>query len=101
MENKIYKVRWEDSSKEEFNKLDIAIRKIIYNKVGTHLIKAPNELGKPLSGNLKGFLSYRVKDVYRVIYKINEDEILIIVFLAGHRKDIYDKMKKLVLKWRS
>ncbi len=44
--------------------------------------------GKGLKGILKGFHSYRVGS-YRVIYRIFQSKLLVIVIDIGHRRDIY------------
>ena len=44
--------------------------------------------GKALKGTLKGFYSYRVGS-YRVIYRIFQSRLLVIVIDIGHRRDIY------------
>ncbi|MBI4711106.1 MAG: type II toxin-antitoxin system mRNA interferase toxin, RelE/StbE family [Candidatus Omnitrophica bacterium] len=44
--------------------------------------------GKLLKGSLKGFHSYRV-GCYRVIYRIFQFRLLVIVIDIGHRRDIY------------
>ena len=44
--------------------------------------------GKALKGTLKGFHSYRVGS-YRVIYRIFQSRLLVIVIDVGHRRDIY------------
>lgn len=94
----IYKVDWKEYATEDLKRLDHAISNIIHEKVGTHLIKAPNQIGKPLSGDLKGFWSYRIKGVYRACYKIIEDQTTITIFVVGHRRDVYERFKKLLLK---
>jgi mRNA interferase RelE/StbE len=48
----------------------------------------PREIGKALSGNLKGLWRYRIGD-YRVICQIKDKELIILVVDLGHRKDIY------------
>lgn len=45
-------------------------------------------VGKVLKGELQGLLSYRVGQ-HRIIYQIQEKEILIIVLKIGHRKEVY------------
>jgi len=47
-------------------------------------------IGKKLTGDLKGELSYRIGE-YRIIYAIEEDKIF--AETVGHRKDIYRKRK--------
>jgi mRNA interferase RelE/StbE len=56
--------------------------------VEKYLVKNPTEYGKPLVGNLKGLWSYRFSD-YRVIYQVQQSELLILVVKIGHRKGIY------------
>jgi mRNA interferase RelE/StbE len=49
----------------------------------------PRAFGKPLSGNLKGYWRYRVRD-WRVLCRF-EDQVLIVVVVAlGHRSTIYE-----------
>lgn len=44
--------------------------------------------GKPLKGQLKGKYSYRV-GIYRIIYTVIRNQLLIVVIDIGHRRDIY------------
>jgi mRNA interferase RelE/StbE len=44
--------------------------------------------GKKLSGKHKGEYSVRVWP-YRIIYRIEKQELIIIVIDVGHRKEIY------------
>ena len=84
----VYKVSYLDSVENDFKKLDRPTQKRIINKIENHLAKDPQHLGKVLTGQFKGFWRYRVGD-FRIIYKIAESEILIIVSRIGHRKNIY------------
>jgi len=62
----------------------------------------PDKQGKPLTGELSGFRSIRaVGQRYRIIYKIQEEQIIVVVVAAGirkegHRGDIYALAKKLI-----
>jgi mRNA interferase RelE/StbE len=42
-----------------------------------------------LTGQLAGFYKLRIGD-YRVIYRLEHDERLVIVEAVGHRRDIYE-----------
>jgi len=44
--------------------------------------------GKALKGALKSFHSYRVGS-YRIIYRIFQSRLLVVVIDIGHRRDIY------------
>jgi len=51
--------------------------------------------GKPLSYELAGLYSLRTSD-YRIIYRIKEKQLIIIVITVGHRREIYKKLKELI-----
>ena len=84
----MYKVFYLDSVEEDLKKLDRSLRKRILDKIEKYLAKDPKHLGKALTGQFKGFWRYRVGD-FRVIYRIAESEILVLVARIGHRKNIY------------
>lgn len=46
------------------------------------------ELGKPLTGKLAGLWSLRT-GMYRTLYQVRHNELLILVLKIGHRKNIY------------
>jgi len=48
------------------------------------------EIGKHLTHELKGLLSYRSGD-YRIIYRVFHKEVLIMILTVGHRKDVYKR----------
>ena len=42
------------------------------------------------SEKLSGLERYRLrKGVYRIIYEINDDRVIVVVVKIGHRKDVY------------
>lgn len=84
-----YKVVYLDQIEQDLKKLDKSTAKKILVRIETYLASDPKELGKPLKGEFQGYWRYRWGD-YRVIYKISEREILILVLRISHRKDVYD-----------
>lgn len=48
----------------------------------------PRRTGKTLQGNLKGLWRYRIGN-YRLICRIKDSELIILVLDIGHRKNIY------------
>ena len=48
------------------------------------------ELGKILTGHLRGTGSYRTGD-YRILYNFDRAKGLLLILTVGHRKDIYRK----------
>ena len=64
--------------KEVFRRIDNALE----------ALKSNPFLGKPLKDKLKGKYSLRV-GVYRIIYFIEKQEIVIYVLDIGHRREVY------------
>jgi mRNA interferase RelE/StbE len=66
------------------------------------LAEDPEKKGKPLTAELDGYHSIRaVGQRYRIIYRIDEDRVIVLVVAAGIRKDgdkkdIYTLAKKLI-----
>ncbi|MCX6705066.1 MAG: type II toxin-antitoxin system RelE/ParE family toxin [Candidatus Woesebacteria bacterium] len=46
-------------------------------------------LGKPLTRNFTGMMSYRV-GVYRIVYKVRIKDNVIEILTAGHRSIVYN-----------
>jgi len=84
----VYKVVYLDQVEEDLRKLDKSIAKKILVRIESYLAKDPKGLGKPLKGEFQGYWRYRWGD-YRVIYKISEQEILVIILRISHRKFVY------------
>ena len=84
-----YKVVYLDQVEQDLKKLDKSIIRKILSRIETYLARDPKELGKPLKGEFQGYWRYRWGD-YRVIYKISEREVLILILRISHRKDVYD-----------
>ena len=84
----MYKIAYLDSVEEDLKKLDKSTVKRILARIETYLAVDPKELGKPLKGEFQGYWRYRWGD-YRVIYKISEREILILILRISHRKEAY------------
>lgn len=59
----------------------------IETMLGT-LAEAPRRVGKPLLGDLAGLFSARRGD-YRVIYEIDEENLVVTVHRIQHRRDAY------------
>ncbi len=84
------KVVFSDKARKKFLKLDKPVQRQIQKFVSNlEEMKNPKDKGKALVGNLSGFWRYRVGD-YRVLCKIQDQELVIFVIEIGHRKDVYD-----------
>jgi len=68
----------------------------IFEKFKDNIIREIKTDYKPDIKKLKGYsdlLRMRVGD-YRVIYKVDNNQIIVVsILMAGHRKDIYSKIK--------
>jgi mRNA interferase RelE/StbE len=52
------------------------------------LAEAPTVVGKPLQRGLSGYWSAR-RGSYRVVYRLDEEEHVIVVVRIEHRSDVY------------
>ena len=84
----MYKIVYLDTIEKDLKRLDKSIVKKILNRIETYLARDPKGLGKALTGDFLGFWRYRWGN-YRVIYKISEKEILILILKIAHRKNVY------------
>ncbi len=71
---------------EDIPVLNGDVRARIRKAIESRLTRAPQDYGKPLMGNLRGYWSLRVGD-YRVIYRVEAKDVRIIQI--AHRKDAY------------
>lgn len=87
-----YKVAVSEKAFRQIEKLDNVSRRLIINWIENKLenIENPRSLGKPLKGNLDGYWRYKIGKNYRVIVKIYETTLTILVIEVGHRKNIYE-----------
>lgn len=72
--------------KKDFKKIAKADQVRIIRTIRKKLTNKPEEFGKPLTGELKGFWKLRIGD-FRVIYEIKKNEILVYVIMIGYRRD--------------
>ncbi len=90
---KKYSIKYTKEAKKKIEKLDKSIRLIIKKSIES-LSSNPYK-GKPLSHDIAGLYSLRTSD-YRIIYRIKEKQLIIIVVTVGHRREIYKKLKELI-----
>lgn len=82
------KIIYTQEAEKQLAKLDKPIQKRIKKYLAE--IENPRSRGKSLIGNLSGIWRYRIGD-YRILCKIKDEELIILVLEVGHRKNIYDK----------
>lgn len=88
----VWSINYSDTAFKILSKLDKATAKTIIDymdhRIGTS--DDPRQFGKPLTGSLKGRWRYRVGD-YRVICRITDGSLDILVIEIGHRREVYRK----------
>jgi len=86
-----YSVELAESADRELAKLDTQHRKRILKFLQERVAKLddPPSIGEALHGSQLGeFWKYRAGD-YRLICKIEDDRLVVLVLRVGHRKKIY------------
>jgi len=76
------------SALRSIQSLSPSLREQIRTKIDL-LAENPRPCGiKALQGGQKGYLRLRVGD-YRVIYRVQDDRLLVLVVAVGHRREVY------------
>lgn len=83
----MYEINFDKRAKDFLKKLKRGEIEGLLNKI--EKLKDSPYLGKRLAGNLFGLWKLRI-DKYRILYKIMENKLIIIILDIGHRKDIYN-----------
>lgn len=86
-----YKIEISDVVRKTLKKMDSTARKRILSYIAGVLAKIDNPrlLGKALTGNFGGFWRYRTGN-FRIICKIDDDRLVVLVVKVAHRKDAYE-----------
>ena len=87
---KKYSVEFSSGARKKIDKLDAPVRKRITEWIEKYLsgTETPRAKGRPMEGEWYGYWRYRVGD-YRLISKILDDKIIILVVKVDKRNDIY------------
>ena len=85
-----YHVEYLPQVVKTLEKMDKFTKWIIYEWIDKNLedCEDPRIHGKPLTANRVGEWRYRVGD-YRIIAKIIDDKLIILVITIGHRRDVF------------
>ena len=88
MEVKFRVVYAEDVVRKDIPGFSAPVKKRIKAAIESKLMVSPEIFGKPLRRSLKGYRSLRVGD-YRVVYRIEEENMLVKIFVIRHRSVAY------------
>ena len=87
----IWEIEFDERARKELRKLDKQAQRDILHFLRKRIATSedPKRYGKDLSYDKFGLWRYRVYD-YRIICKIYEHQLKILVIKVGHRKDVYE-----------
>ncbi len=86
-----WNVELSEGADRELSKLDVQHRRRILKFLAERVARLddPRSIGEALHGSRLGeFWRYRVGD-YRLICKIEDDRLIVLVLRVGHRREIY------------
>lgn len=88
----VWRIEVTDTAKKQLAKLDRQVQSEIvrYLRERIRTDKDPRRYGAPLRKELAGRWKYRV-GAYRLICEIQDEKILVLVLMVGHRSNVYDK----------
>lgn len=89
MEKIKYLIEYDEDIEDKLRDLSKSVREMIRKAIEKKLAADPITFGKPLRYSLKGYRRLRVGS-YRVIYRIIEDKVLVMIVDVDHREDIYE-----------
>ena len=70
------------------------VKKLVRSSIDVLLVQP--HAGSELSGELEGYRSLKAKR-YRIIYRLNDAETRVEIYLVVHRRDVYDTLRSLLL----
>ena len=88
----VWRIEITDTARKQLAKLDHQVQSEIVHylreRIGTD--EDPRRYGAPLRKELAGRWKYRVGG-YRLICEIQDEKVLVLVLMVGHRSKVYDK----------
>ena len=90
-----YKLFYSEVSRDQIRSLNPKIKPIVKRRLQE--LKDDPFTGKSLEKELSGYRSLVAKR-FRIIYKIIQNKNIVQIHYVGHRKDIYEILKEVILK---
>lgn len=87
----VWAVEFDDRARRELRKLDVKTQRDILRFLRERVAGSPDprQFGKPLRMNLAGLWRYRIGE-YRLICRIEEYRLVVLVLKVGHRREVYE-----------
>ncbi|MDT0635188.1 type II toxin-antitoxin system RelE/ParE family toxin [Spectribacter hydrogenoxidans] len=85
-----WSVEFDDRARRELRKLDPPVQRDLLAFLRERIVTAedPRRFGKPLRHGMQGLWRYRLGS-YRLICRIEDSRITVLVLAVGHRKTVY------------
>lgn len=83
-----YEVEITPEGLRHLNRLPDKVRAAVVETMTGSIAEDPRRAGKPLKGELEGLYSAR-RGEFRVIYEIDEEDRVVLIHRAQHRRDAY------------
>jgi mRNA interferase RelE/StbE len=83
-------IEFEERAERDLSRLDKSIQREIMKYLETRIANShdPRSFGHALSHNLSGLWRYRVRD-YRIVCKLEQDRLIVLVVAIGHRSQVF------------
>ena len=81
-------IEWDEGARKDLRSLDPSIQRKILRYIRERILEDPKLFGRELVGNKSGLRRYRIQD-YRVIVRLEDQNLVVLVLAVGHRKEIY------------
>ncbi len=87
----VWTIKWDARALKTLKKMDKSIQKKILSFLNKRIapLKNPRIFGKALSYNKYGLWRYRIED-FRILCKIEDEEVVVLVVHVRHRKEVYE-----------
>jgi mRNA interferase RelE/StbE len=85
-----WSIEFSEDADRDFSKLDKSVQRRIFHYLHERIASAqdPRDFGKPLLHELAGLWRYRVGD-YRILCRIEDEKLTVLVVEIDHRSKIY------------
>ncbi len=85
-----WKIEWDKKALKQLESLEATVRKKIHDYIKKLIANNnPRSFGKGLTGDKSGWWRYRIGN-YRVICRLEDHRLVVVIIAVGHRKEIYD-----------
>ena len=86
----MWRVEFDRDAARDLKRLGSAAQRVVLRFLRERVATTedPRRFGKPLVVDMKGLWRYRVGD-YRIVARIEDDRLIVLVVTVGHRREVY------------